>query len=109
MEKRNRQMELRISTFRLRICCRLSAIFNFSAPPILRVFALKHGPPGARNSCRWLLPRGQKRLHLVSPSDSLSSRHGKSSGELVSVMILGPVFGNSLEFSCRLPDWKSHE
>jgi hypothetical protein len=32
-----------------------------------------------------------------SPLDSLSlSRHGESSSELVSVMILDPAFGNSL-------------
>jgi hypothetical protein len=43
--------------------------------------------------------------------DSLSlSRHGESSSELVSVMILDPVFGNSLWKANSLSDSKtSHE
>ena len=52
---------------------------------------------GFENSCRLSLIFGRNGARLRSLLDSLSlSRHGKSSGELSSVMILNPKFGNSL-------------
>jgi hypothetical protein len=52
---------------------------------------------GRKDSCRllWLLRRNGRQWACLLDSLFLS-RHGESSGELVSVMILDPVFGNSL-------------
>ena len=51
----------------------------------------------AKNSCEyWLLfPENQRKCTRLLDSLSLS-RHGESSGELGSVMILDPMVGNSL-------------
>ena len=57
-------------------------------------------PRGARpkDSCRYLLLSGQNQRCCLCLLDSLSlSRHGESSSEPSSVMILDPAFGNSLE------------
>jgi hypothetical protein len=47
--------------------------------------------------CKKGLPSIQKTVSYPQLLDSLSlSRHGKSSGERVSVMIINPAVGNSL-------------
>jgi hypothetical protein len=65
----------------------------------------------AKDFCRLLLPSLLSRLNCLGLLDSLSlSRHGESSSELVSVMILNPAFGNSLwKATVRRTVLTSHE
>jgi hypothetical protein len=57
----------------------------------------KYKTTAGEDNCRLLLLLRRIRRYLVRLLDSLSlSRHGESSSELSSVMILDPAFGNSL-------------
>ena len=56
-----------------------------------------HLPPPVKDKCRYLLLFPQNLRWWPCLLDGLSlSRHGESSSELVSVMILDPINGNSL-------------